>query len=656
MSIEDIISLFLEECFERLTDLSAGLMELERDPSQKELLQDLFRVAHTLKGNASTAHNTISDMDPDDYSLPHMEKMAKITHDMENLLSESRDRGLVLTPERIEVLFHTEEMLEVLVTYIKNRTSEEIDVEDLREDLRNALSPSPPVSVSTNSKVHRRSFSFVYDGDDMFKHPFVSLIYVEIQEKYGIDNVNFTPSTEELMLSKPFENACFTLATLDTDEEIILFIQSLDNVSSCFLVEETPKENFGIPSSVIEAVLAKPKSPPKKSPENTLLSGTNIRVPISRIDGVLKHVSSLVILKNRLSTYAKNLTLEEEKMLKDISEEISQTVDFLQESVMKIRMTPLEQLFSRFPKDVRNIAKEFNKTIRFEHAGGETEIDKSLLDELFDPLMHLIRNSIFHGIEKESDRVAAGKTPTGTLSLSAKHEQGMVVITVEDDGGGINVEAVTRKAIENGVITEERSKTMAHNELVNLIYAAGLSTAKEVNSVAGRGVGMDAVKNKIETMKGTIQVFSETGKGTKTIIRLPLTLAIVQAMLTRVAGDIYAFPLSSVESVETIAVKDLRYIANREVYVLRDNEIPIIRLDQVFNLKSSEQEEILHLMVLNVGEKTIGVTVDEHIGQEDIVVKNIGKYLGRIPGIAGCNILGDGSISLIVDVNSLAKL
>lgn len=674
MHKEDILQLFLEEAIERLNDLSNLMLQLENNPDDTELLKHLFRVAHTLKGNGSTAHNTISDLDPDEKSLIHIDKIAKITHAMENLIMEARDNGLELDEERIEVLFETEETIETLISYVQSGEEEELNVEDLYEKLTILSSSSEKVKKEkkvtktreekNDSLNHLPSYTFKIslNCDEDYKHAFLSLVYRDIEEKF--ENPVFKPSFDDLMTGEDFTDISISISTDVSETELIDFISQLENVESVVNTNEVEAEVEKDEVKIVEkenepspSVEEKTKIEPKKSSSTKhLLTNSNIRVPIQRIDSVLKHVSSLVILKNKLSTHSKNLKSEEAKLLQDISEEISQTVDFLQESVMQIRMTPLEQLFGRFPKDVRKTAKEFGKKVKFEYSGAETEIDKSLLEQLSDPLMHLIRNSIFHGIEGEKERLERGKSIEGKLTLSAKHEQSMVVITVEDDGGGIDIEKVTNKAIQKGILSEDKARVMSDMEKVMLIFHSGLSTAESVNNVAGRGVGMDAVRTKIESMKGTISVHTELGKGTKTVIRLPLTLAIIQAMLTKISNEFFAFPLSQIESVETIQTKDIKFVANKEVYVLRDLEVPILRLDEFFGIRTKEEsreKNTLDLVILKIGDRTIGASVDSHIGQEDIVVKNIGKYLGDIPGISGCNILGDGSISLIVDVNGL---
>jgi len=665
---QDIIQLFVDEAVEYLGEVSRQLMELEKDPTNSEIIKILFRSAHTLKGNSTTAYNTLLEFDTDEKTLNHIKNIGKITHAFENLIMEARDNELVLTTSRIELLFETESMVETLLSYVEQNISEDVSVDNLYDQLLSSIKNEVP-SSSTNtlpSKApavdDKNTFEIVLnleEGEEHFKHAYLSMVYVDIRDKFEPNEegslLTFHPSFDQLMEGIEFDKIHFELDKQFPVENVLSFVKSIENVKDVTLFEEKTNKTIDVIEAINDIVSKPEGSKQLTQVKKSLISNTNIRVDIKRIDEVLKHVSSLVILKNKLSTYASVLSDEDTKILKDVSEEISQTVDFLQDSVMKIRMTPLEQLFQRFPKDVRNIAKEYDKKVQFEHMGGTTEIDKSLLDNLGNPLIHLIRNSVYHGLESENERITAGKDPVGKLTLSARHEQGIVVITVEDDGRGIDVEKVVKKAIEKGIISEDKAKSMKDEEAVQLIFHSGLSTAEKVTNVAGRGVGMDAVKATIEDeMKGNLHIYSTPGKGTKIVIRLPLTLAIINAMRTKINGEDFAFPTNQVEEVVAIHHDEIKYVANKEIYILREREIPIIRLKEYFDLANKdESSRMLNLVILKLGEKFIAATVDEFVGQEDIVVKNIGKYLGSIPGIAGCNILGDGSISLIVDANTL---
>jgi two-component system chemotaxis sensor kinase CheA len=654
LSKDDLIQIFLDEAIDHINNISSALLELEKDPDNNDLIQLLFRGAHTLKGNSSTCFNTISETDSAEKILEHLDKTAKLTHSMEDLITEIRDNGLQLTGERLEVLFDTANLLELLVVQIQKRSEDSVNIEEMKSRLLQAVGfQDKPATFESivETPLHHKKYEVVLNCDPNYKHAFTALVYQEIEQKYP--TVRLEPDFDFLMSGKSFENIFIYLTDSIPEQEVLDFISARDSVQSIAVkVDEKPAIADKI-NNILEE-LKQPKPIQLTNPNFFVRS--DIRVALERVDSVLKHVSSLVILKNKLIDFSKDSKTEESAALISISEDIEKSVVFLQESVMKIRMTPLEQLFNRFPKDVRNISKEYGKKVNFVYQGADTEMDKSLLDQLPDPLMHLIRNSIFHGLETEIERIETGKNPIGNLTLSAKHEQGWVVITVEDDGSGIPVEKVAKKALERGLITEEKLKSLSDHEIINFIFHPGLSTADAVTSVAGRGVGMDAVRSVIEDdMKGSIQVYSEKGKGTKNVIKLPLTLAIIDAMLATINDDSYAFPLSQVEEVVSIHPSELKYVLNKEVLILRDLEIPVVRLREFFNIPPKETKEIneINLVIVKSGEKMLGLVVDRFTDRKDIVVKNIGRYLGNIPGINSCTILGDASISLIVDVNSI---
>lgn len=673
-----MLQIFLEESLDCLYELSTQLLILEKNKEDEEAIKIIFRNAHTLKGNSFTVYGTYTDENESetDYQLENINQLAIVTHALETLIMEARDNGMKITNVHIDLLFETEQTLEMLLSLIESQSDELFDVSSLQQKLLNSItkeSADESPAENTQPIIENQDLGITFRLDTELESDFIfaslSIVYREIEDKY--ENVSFLPTPTDVENGIPFTDVFVTIQTTESNEQIIQFLNDLTFVKQAYTMDDnrqlsnvsqateemaesivtSEEKEVDLSVETTKQVNAEesPKTPVAKT--NNQSSSKPLRVPIDRIDEVLKHVSSLVILRNKLLNISKKVN---DKSLFDVADEMSQSIDFLQESVMNIRMTPLDQLFSRYPKDVRNIAKEFNKKVDFECIGGETEIDKSLLDELSKPLAHLIKNSIFHGIESEEERIAAGKKPEGLLRLSAKHEQDNVVITIEDDGKGMPVDKIRKKAIEKNIITEETAKKMSREEIVNLSFHPGLSTAESVNNIAGRGVGMDAVRAVVEEMKGHITIETEEGKGTKVIIGLPLTLAIIPAMLTKIEGKYFSIPSSQILEAVDIDASELKYVANKEVYILRKQEIPIIRLKEFFNLSCERKEnEKLKIVILKSGNKTIGTTVDEFVELENIVVKNIGEYLGNITGIAGCNILGDGSISLIVDVNTI---
>lgn len=672
MDINQMFPIFLEESQDCLNELSTNLLELEKDRTDEEAIKNIFRSAHTLKGSSYTFYSTFSDEVKPDNRLLLTNKLGDVTHALENLIMEARDNGMPITEYHIDLLFETERTLETILAIIESDSQEDIDVSSLQKRLLESVSNNTVNEPALDEpKIINSDLSLTFKLDTALETDFrfasLSLIYQEIEDKY--ENAIFNPTKKELENTIDFNDVFVTLHSTEPVEHVIEFLESVRFVEKAQLLDNTNSEENTSTDSQSDKQSEKEEeknptenlqstSSPKDEHESTSthsrsMTNQSLRVDIKRIDEVLKHVSSLVILRNKLANIAKKYN---DKNLLDVTDEISQSIDFAQESVMSIRMTPLDQVFSRYPKDVRNIAKEFGKSVNFECEGGETEIDKSLLDELPKILTHLIKNSIFHGIESEEDRIAAGKNPKGLLRLSAKHEQSNVVITVEDDGKGMDVEKIKLKAIERGLVSKEKADKMSKSEIVDFSFHPGLSTADTVNNVAGRGVGMDAVRALVEQMKGHIDIQTEKGLGTKVIIHLPLTLAIIRAMLTKIEDNYFSIPISQVIEAVEVHTSELKYVANKEMYFLRKKEIPIIRLKEFFNLSHVRSEdEKLKVVVLKSGNKTIGVTVDEFVELEDIVIKNLGEFLGNIKGIAGCNIQGDGSISLIVDVNTITN-
>ena len=326
----------------------------------------------------------------------------------------------------------------------------------------------------------------------------------------------------------------------------------------------------------------------------------------------------------------------------------------LQEGVMRIRMVPISQIFSRFPRLVRDLSKSLQKQVYLDIQGEDTELDKSVIEDLLDPLIHAVRNSIDHGIESPAERREAGKAEQGTLSLRASNEGNMIIIEIEDDGKGIDVQGIQRKAVERGVI--HRNKTLSDVEAFNLIFDPGFSTAAKITNVSGRGVGLDVVKRQIERLNGSVTVWSEMGVGTRFTVKIPLTLAIIQGLLVRVGAEMYAIPITSVLDSHRIKPSDIKLIDNYEVFNVRDDVVSLLRLNRLFGIETDENREYLFVVIVGSGDKKMGLVVDSLIGEEDVVIKPLRDHYTNAPGIAGANITGDGTVSLIIDVGQLLEL
>jgi len=390
---------------------------------------------------------------------------------------------------------------------------------------------------------------------------------------------------------------------------------------------------------------------------------TTIRVDVVRLDSLMNLVGELVLGRNRLTQIAYQMSQEHEgtPFAKDLTETSSQ-IDFitteLQMAVMKTRMVPIAKVFNKLPRLVRDLAKETGKDLELIVAGEETELDKSIIEELNDPLVHLMRNAGDHGIESPAERRAAGKPEKGTITVRAEHEGNHIVISVSDDGRGMDPEKLKAKAMEKGMLTEAQAREMSSTDAFNLIFAPGFSMAAKVTNVSGRGVGMDVVRTNITKLKGIIEIESELGKGSKFIVKLPLTLAIIQALLVEVAKEVFSIPLEAVLEVVRIERKDINTIGGREVVRLRNTVLPLARLDRVMGTAAngSRQDGWIYIVVIGLAQQRLGIVVDTMLGQKEVVIKSLGGYLGTVPGVAGSTILGDGRVIMIIDVGEMMKL
>jgi two-component system, chemotaxis family, sensor kinase CheA len=404
-----------------------------------------------------------------------------------------------------------------------------------------------------------------------------------------------------------------------------------------------------------------PDNPTARTPGSRTADNT-LRVDVARLDSIMNLVGELVLGRNRLSQITETLTQEYEgvSIEKDLNETYSQ-IDFLttelQMAVMKARMVPMAKVFNKLPRLIRDLSRETGKSIDLQVIGSENELDKSIVEELNDPLVHILRNAADHGIESPEERATAGKPETGTVVVRSRQEGNHMVISVSDDGKGLDSEKLKRKAVEKQLITEEHAREMTEQDAYNLIFTPGFSTAKVVTSVSGRGVGMDVVRTNILKLKGLIEIESALGKGTTLIIKLPLTLAIIQGLLTQVSNEIFSVPLNSVIEVVRIRKDDIDTIRNREVIRLRDSVLSLVRLSEIFSIKANGvHKEWLYVVVVGLAEQRLGIVVDSLLGQKEVVIKSLGSYLGNVKGIAGSTILGDGRVIVIIDVAQLMKM
>ena len=421
-------------------------------------------------------------------------------------------------------------------------------------------------------------------------------------------------------------------------------------------VEEVRKEDDNVSEAKETPAQASKASQPaaKNSKSGAKHTGRSVRVDIEKLDVLMNLVSELIIAKNGLVSISSVGESGSDAGFKEQIEYLERVTTNLHESVMKVRMVPIESVVNRFPRMIRDISKKLDKKMELYMSGEETELDRTVIDEIGDPLMHLLRNSADHGLESNADRIAAGKPEVGSIFLDAYQDGNNVVIEVRDDGAGINVNKVKQKAIEKGHITAEQAEKMSDKDAIELLFRPSFSTAEQISELSGRGVGLDVVRTNVESLGGSIEAKTELGVGSTFTIRLPLTLAIIQALMAEVGMEKYAIPLGSIQTIEDIAISDVKFVQGKEVISIRGSVIPIIRLRDVLDVEDDEEERTrLTVVIVNKGEKQAGLVIDHLIGQQEIVIKSIGQYINNVKMIGGATILGDGEVALILDVNAL---
>lgn len=679
MDTNQYMEMFLDESREHLDSLDDGLMTLEKDPSELSILNDIFRNAHTLKGMSATMGYT---------------KIAELTHDMENILDALRKEQMEVTEDIVDTLLKCGDSLRQMVESIGEGGSEDVvDISEVAAKLSALLkgestsaapaaTPSPakaaPAELDNSmeySDTDREVIKKAKDSGLQAFHVKVTLVencILKSARSYMVMNtldqmgdvIKSVPPAEDLEQEKfehSFDVAVVTDAEAKAIEEALMSISEIEKVEVTDAAKEmeaaaapspAPAANaLPVPAASKAAVPADKKTK-ALAPEKKLKSGQSVRVDIEKLDTLLNLVGELVINKVRLGQIGTTHRLTE---LTETLEQMDRVTTDLQTVVMKVRMVPVGQVFNRFPRMVRDLAKELDKDINLTIEGEETELDRTVIDEIGDPLMHLLRNSLDHGVEHPDEREAKGKPRTGEVGLIARHEGNNVVIMVTDDGSGIDAEVIRRKAVEKGMISQDEADNLSDADAVRLIFLPGFSTAEKITDVSGRGVGMDVVRSKIESLGGHVDVETKIDEGSVFKIKLPLTLAIIQALLVRVEQEMYAIPLGSIDRTINITQEDIKTVQNKEVIVLRGQIIPIIRLGDVLNVPREEGEEHddIFVVVVHIGERKAGIVVDTLIGQQEIVIKTLGKLLAGLKVISGATVLGDGRVALILDVSAL---
>ncbi|GAA0085643.1 chemotaxis protein CheA [Clostridium sp. CTA-7] len=672
MDVSQYMGMFLEESMDNLQTLNEALLDLEQEPNNIDKVNEIFRVAHTIKGMAATMG---------------FNNIAELTHKMEDVLSKFREGKLKVTSNVVTVLFDCLDTLERMVSNIEEGNDEEVEIgniiralESVADDKNVSISneeqiinekdiQEDSISVSLNEydlSVMKQANENGFNGvsiaitlreDTLLKSARAFLIVQELETQGEI--LKSFPSTEDIENEQFDTELTFVLITAKSKEEVENLVSNISEVREVKVDYITLEENHQVDNiepkdqivkeiekiQIKDTINTSNKIEKQDKKRDNKRAHQSVRVDLERIDKLMNMVSELVIYRTRLEQIVIN---DKSQELIETLEQVERTTSDLQDLVMKIRMLPLEVVFNRFPRMIRDLSLELKKEINFIIEGAETELDRTVIDEIGEPLIHLLRNAADHGIETKEERSAKGKSEVGTIKLVAYQEGTKALIKVSDDGAGINIEKVKAKAEKVGISTEG----LSDNDIRNLIFAQGFSTNTVVTDISGRGVGMDVVKTKISSLGGTVDVISEEGKGSSFVIKLPLTLQIIQALLVKVGDETLAISLGFIDRVIDYKEENIKKTNGEEVIVYRDDIIPLIRLNEILGIETKESKKKF-IIIVKIGEKTVGLLVDSLFGQQEIVIKPLGKTLKSLKEYIGATILGNGLVTLILDVAAL---
>lgn len=669
MDMSQYLDVFLGESREHLASLNQRLLELEKDAHNVAALNEIFRAAHTLKGMSSTMGF---------YDL------ADLTHHMEDVLTDLKEGVLKVDPVVVDTVFQCFDRIQLIIDKIENEGSGEMDNSDLIAILSGIKTGDYESAALSEPRYDGKAEAELWEGSGqepgLFTEYDLTVLKEAVGANYHVLDIHISIEPDCLMKSV---RAFMVFKAVEEDGEVIKSIPSAQDLedgkfNGGFRViiisrggsEEIQHRLEKISEVIIERiseidvnslVVSQPdasgqldtyiaQAEDNEDHKRTHKVKQTVRVDIERLDNLMNLVGELVMHKGRLEQIGASQKIAE---LNETLEQLDRVTTDLQSVVMKVRMVPIEQVFNRFPRMVRDLAKDLNKEVEFVIEGKETELDRTVIDEVGDPLIHLLRNAIDHGLETAEERLRQGKPRQGTVLLRARHEGNNVYIEVEDDGAGINSKRVTARAVEKGLISPKEAELLTPEEAVDLLFQSGFSTAENITDISGRGVGLDVVKSKIEALNGEIFVDTKVGKGTKFRIKLPLTLAIIQALLVAIRNETYAVPLSSVDETTMIKSSDIKMVQDQEVIIMRGNVLPLYRLASLLDVPGETNKEEMYVVVVRKAEKQVGLVVDALIGQQEIVIKSLGKLLAGIPGIAGAIVSGDGNVRLILDIATL---
>ncbi len=700
MAMGQYLDIFIDEAREHIQTLNDSVLVLEQTPDDKDTVNEIFRAAHSLKGISGSMGFT---------------RLQRLTHDMESVFSEVRDEKISVDSGIVDVLFQCLDAIEGYIDKIVNTQSEgDNDNEEIINRLNQILGgkdsapkgndkqpeqqPENPAGTGTSLCMTDIELEAVKEAEEDGMSAYAVTVYIDqtcllksvrafmlfksLEGKGEIIKIN--PSVQDIEDEKfEFEFSMILISELTQEElqKLVLNVSEIEKTdiekidTATYQTEEMrskagaegPAESGSKDVTQAEekekeqgAKPAKPEDKQAAKPKKKTVVNHSVRVDIEKLDDLMNLVSEMIIAKNAIISageelYADKRNSPEARNYKQQMEYMERITSSIHESVMRVRMVPIESVINRFPRMIRDIAKKLDKEIQLIITGEDTELDRTVIDEIGDPLMHMLRNAADHGLEMPDDREKAGKPRLGTIWIEAGQQGDNVLIRVRDDGAGIDVNKVRKKAMEKGQITQEEAAFMTDNDVVQLLFKPSFSTAEKVSDLSGRGVGLDVVKSKIEGLGGDVTVETELGKGSTFIIRLPLTLAIIKALMVYIHDEVYAIPLGLVSTVELMPRTSVNYIQDRPFINLRDEVIPLLFMREYFQLPEQEAEDSRDLVVVIVkkGLKSLGIVVDDFIGQQEVVVKPIGNYINPPKAISGSTILGNGNVALILDANAL---
>ncbi len=698
MDVSQYLEIFIDESEEHLQTLSDCIMVLEKEPDNKDTINEVFRAAHSLKGMAGTMG---------------FKRMQHLTHDMENVFQEVRSDRVKVTSGMIDLLFKCLDALEGYLDNIKSTSDEgtednEVIIKELNDFIAKAdgeaeaenkevseVKEAAPAATQKEKEGQEKielteeEKKAIREAESNGQHIYAMTVHIQKDcllkaaraflvfkavEDFGQILV-YRPSSQDIEDEKFELDFSFFLASEEETDKIVAAAKAVSEIEKVdaeeihleeYLKEAAAQEEQQAKEAATEqkeAPAEVPKAAEKKAPAAAAKKQTNakpvtgrtVRVDIEKLDALMNQVSELIIAKNSLVSISSNESGEyQNQSFHEQIEYLERITTNLHESVMKVRMVPIESVVNKFPRMIRDLSRKLGKKMELYMTGEDTELDRTVVDQIGDPLQHLLRNSADHGLEDNATRVERGKPEVGSIFLKAFQEGNNVIIEVGDDGNGIDVAAVRDKAVERGVITAEQAENMSQKEIINLLFLPSFSMAKKITDISGRGVGLDVVKSNIEALGGDVEVRTKLGEGTTFIVRLPLTLAIIQALMVEIRDEKYAIALGSIANIESIPVNEIKYVQAQEVIHLRGAVIPLIRLDQVLDMEEKQEEpENLTVVIVKKGDSLAGLVVDNLIGQQEIVIKSLGKYITNNKIISGATILGDGEVALILDVNTL---